>query len=78
MTFRVLTKLQERLRNAAHTSAIMHRVEMNGWNKLDDARRWRARAGLRPEIDDKKWTPSGDGSRYDMDLGRTWMDDRSG
>jgi hypothetical protein len=32
MTFRELTELQETLRNAVHTSAIMHRVEMNGWN----------------------------------------------
>jgi len=30
MTFRGLTELQEQSRNAAHTSAITHRVEMNG------------------------------------------------
>jgi len=29
MTFRELTELQEKLRNAAHTSAIMHKIEMN-------------------------------------------------
>jgi len=30
MTFKGLTELQEQSRNAAHTSAITHRVEMNG------------------------------------------------
>ena len=35
MTFRELTQLQEQSWNAAHTSAIMHRVETNGWNQLD-------------------------------------------
>jgi len=79
MTFRGLTELQEQSRNAAHTSAIIHRVEMNGWNQLDHGRRWIApREGLRPEMDDKRWTPSGDGSRHDMDRDRTWMDDRGG
>ena len=63
MTFRELTELQEKLCNAAHTSAIMHRVEMNGWNQLDHSRRWIA---------------SGDGSRHDMDRDRIWMDDRGG
>jgi hypothetical protein len=27
-------------------------------------------------MDDKKWIPSGDGSRQDMDRGWIWMDDR--
>jgi len=54
MTFRGLTELQEQSRNAAHTSAIMHRVEMNGWNQLD--RSWR-------------WIAAGDGSRPGMDRG---------
>ena len=30
MTFRELTERQELSRNAAHTGAIMHRVERNG------------------------------------------------
>jgi hypothetical protein len=30
MTFRELTVLQEKSQNAAHTSAITHRVETNG------------------------------------------------
>jgi len=30
MTFRHLTELQQKLRNVAHTSANMHRAEMNG------------------------------------------------
>jgi len=30
MTFRELTEVQEKLRNAAHTSAITHWVEANG------------------------------------------------
>jgi hypothetical protein len=38
MTFRGVTELQEQSRNAAHTKAIMHRVEMNGWNHLDHSR----------------------------------------
>jgi len=77
MIFRELTELQEQSRNAAHTSTIMHRVEMNGWNQLDHGRRWiAAREGLRPEMDDKRWTPSADGSRHDMDRDPT--DDRGG
>jgi hypothetical protein len=30
MTFRELTELQEKSCNAAHTSAVRHRVETNG------------------------------------------------
>jgi len=40
MTFREPTELQEKLRNAAHMSAIMHRVETNGRNQLDHSQRW--------------------------------------
>jgi len=77
MTFRELTELQDKLCNAAHTSAIMHRVEMNGWNQLDHSLRWiAAREGLPPEMDDTRWIPSGDGSRHDMDRDRIWMDDK--
>jgi hypothetical protein len=79
MIFRVLTELQEKSRNAAHTSTIMHWVEMNGWNQQDQGRRWIApRERLRPEMDDKRLTPSGDGSQHDMDRDQTWMDDRGG
>jgi len=42
MTFRELTELQEKSRNAAHTSAIMHMVETNSWNQLDRSWRWNA------------------------------------
>jgi hypothetical protein len=59
MTFRELTELQEKSRNAAHKSAILHRVEMNGWNQLDHGRRWIAtRYGSRPdmELNDRRWT----------------------
>jgi hypothetical protein len=49
MTFRELAELQEKTQNAAHTSANMHRVEMNGRNQLDHRRRWiTARDGLWP------------------------------
>jgi hypothetical protein len=49
MTFRELTEQQEKSRNAAHTSAIMHRVDRNGYNQLEYSRRWiAARDGLRP------------------------------
>lgn len=39
MTFRGLVELQEKSQNAAHMSAILHRVETNGWNQLDHSRR---------------------------------------
>ena len=79
MTFGGLTELQEQSRNAAHKSAIMHRVETNGWNQLDHSRRWIVVGeGLRPEMDDKRCIPSGDDSRHDMDRDRIWMDDRGG
>ena len=55
MTFRKLTELQEKSRNAAHKSAIMHMVETNGWNQLDHSR---------------KWIVAGDGSRPEMDRGQ--------
>jgi len=61
MTFRKLTELQEKSRNAAHTSAFTHIEETNG-------RRWiAAREGLRPEMDEKRWIAAGYGSRPDMD-----------
>jgi len=40
MTFRELTELQLMSHNAAHKSAVRHRVETNGWNQLDHSRRW--------------------------------------
>jgi len=72
MTFRELTELQEKLRNVAHTSAIRHRVEMNGWNQLDHSRRWIAAGDRsRPEIDrGRRWIAAGDGSRPERDCGR--------
>jgi len=67
MTCRELTELQEKSRNAAHTSAIMHMVETNGWNQLDRSRRWiMAGDGFRPQMDDKRWILSRDGLRPDM------------
>jgi len=35
MSYRGLTELQQQSRNAAYTSAIMHRVEMNGRSQVD-------------------------------------------
>jgi len=32
--------------------------------------------GSQQEMDDKRWIPSGDGSRQNMDCDRIWMDDR--
>jgi len=67
MTFRELTELQEKLRNAAHTSAIMHRVETDGQNQLDHSRRWIVAGDrLRP-----RWIAAGDGWQ-EMDL-RRWI-----
>jgi len=67
MTFRGLTELQEQSRNAAHTSAIKHRVETNGWNQLDHSRKWiPAGYGLRPERHcGQRWLTR-DGSRAEM------------
>ena len=64
MTFRELTELQEQSPNAAHRSAIMHRVETSGWNQLDHSRREIAAGdGLRPEMVNKRW------SRPEVDRG---------
>jgi len=79
MTCRELTELQNKLRNAAHTSAIMHRVEMNGWNQLDHSRRRIvAGDGSRPERDGGRSWMTRDGSRPEMNRNRIWMDDRGG
>jgi len=60
MTFRALTELQEQSQNATHTSAITHRVKTNGWSQMDRSLRWiAAKNELRPEMDDKRWIPSG-------------------
>jgi len=70
MTFRELTELQEKLRNAAHTSTMTLRVETNGWNQLDYTRRWiAARDGLQPEMARGRRWMTGDGSP-EMDHGR--------
>jgi len=56
MTFRELTELQEKPRNGAHTSAIMHMVETNGWSQLDRGRKWIAAGdGSRPGVVDWRW-----------------------
>jgi hypothetical protein len=75
MTFRELTDLQEQSRNAAHTSTITHRVEMNGWNRLDHSRRLIAAGnGSRPEMDrGRKWIAAGNGSRPEMDRAQGWI-----
>jgi len=80
MTFRELTELQEQSRNAAHTSAIMHRVETNGWNQLNHSRKWIAAGnGSRPEMDrGRKWIAAGNGSQPEMDRGRGWIAAREG
>jgi hypothetical protein len=61
MTYRKLTELQEKSRNAAHRSAFTHIEETNGWNQLDRSRR--------------RMT-AGDGSRSDIDPDWIWMHDR--
>jgi hypothetical protein len=58
MTFRELTELQEQSRNADNTSAIMYRVETNGWNQLYHSRRW---------------ISAGNGLRLEMDCGLKWI-----
>jgi hypothetical protein len=57
MTFRGLTELQGQSQNAAHTSAITHKVDTNGWNQLGHSRTWIA---------------AGEGSRPEMDHGQRW------
>jgi hypothetical protein len=56
----------------------MHRVDTNGWNRLDHSRRWIAAGdGSHPEMDrGRRWIAAGDGSRQDMDRDRMWMKDR--
>jgi len=76
MTFRKLTELQEKSRNAAPMGAIMHgwkRMAGTNWITAVDGSR---PDGSRPEMDDKRWIPSGDGSRQDMDRDRIWMVNR--
>jgi len=65
MTFRKLTELQEKSRNAAHRSAIKHSgnecLELTGSHlEMDRGRRWiaagdglRPEKGLRPEMEEK-------------------------
>ena len=44
---------------------------------MDRGQRWiAARGRLRPEMDDKRWITSGDGSWDGMDCDQIWMDDR--
>jgi hypothetical protein len=75
MTFRELTELQEMSRNAAHMSAIKDKAETNGWDKVDESRRWIAAGyGSRPNMDEQqekdpvwRWIVAGYGSRLHMD-----------
>jgi len=82
MSFRELTVLQEKLRNAADTSAIIHTVETNGWRQLDHSWRWIVTGnGSPPERDCGRrwmttWITVRDRLRPDMDRDRIWMDDR--
>ena len=59
MTFRKLTELQEKSRNAAHRSPIMH----SGNELLEPT-------GSQPEMDrGRKWIAARDGSRPERDCG---------
>jgi len=63
MTFRGLTELQEKSRNAAHRSAIMH-----------SGNEWLEPTGSQPEMDrGRRWIAAGEGSRPERDCGRRWM-----
>ena len=77
MTFRGLTELQEQSRNAAHTSAITHRVETNGWSQMDRdqmdrGRKWIATGygwmtgGGWLEVDDQRWMTRGGWQEMDL------------
>ena len=64
MISRRLTELQEQSVNAAHTSAMMHRVDTNGWSQMnrdqmDRRQRWiAARDGSRETDDSQSTCPS--------------------
>jgi len=80
MTFRKLTEPQEKSRNAAHRSAIMHSgnewLEPTGSQlEMDHSRRWIAAGdGSRPEMDrGRRGIAAGEGSRPERDCGRRWM-----
>jgi len=81
MTFRELTERQELSRNAAHTGAIMHRVERNGWSQMDrdqmdrGRRRIAAGDGWQEMHPVQRSIAAGYGSRLDMD-GWPEVDDR--
>jgi hypothetical protein len=83
ITFRGLTELQEQSRNAAHTSAITHGVETNGWGQrsivvrdgwhdMDPVRR-RIVAGNGSQLDMDEW-PEVDDRRYMTGDGSREMD----
>ena len=72
MNFRELTKLQEKSCNAAHMSAVMYRVETNGWSQrvhdqMDHNCKWTTADG------DRGWM-TGDGSHPEMVLARIWIE----
>jgi len=74
MTFRGLTERQEQSRNAAHTSAITHKVDTNGWNQLHHSRGCIA-AGDRSRSErdcGRRWMTR-DGTSPDVDRGRIWI-----
>jgi len=79
MTIIELTELQEKLRNAAHTSAIMHTVETNGWNELDHSQKSIAAGDrLRPKMDrGRRWIATGNRLRPEM-VNKRWIPSRGG
>jgi len=74
MTISEITELKEKSRNAAHTSAIMHRVETNGWKQLDHRWRWiMGSDGSQPEITCGLRWMTRDRSCQEMDNGQIWI-----
>jgi len=79
MTFRKHTDLQEKSRNAAHTSTITHSLETNGGNQLNHSWRWIAAGDGKQEMDSvRTGIKAGYGLRPDMDgspevLHRRWI-----
>jgi hypothetical protein len=76
MTFGEHPELREKSWNAAHTSTIMHMVETNGWNPLEQGWSWfRGREGLRLKMHARRDIPAGAGSRANMARDRISMQD---
>jgi hypothetical protein len=51
-------------------------MTFRGITELQEQSRNAARDGFRPEMDDKRWIPPGNGSWPEMDRDWIWMDDR--